>query len=158
MPIVGNGPVLALADSCPQLRELDVIDGSQIADQPLILLIKACPNLSVLHTGSATHLTDTSIQLLARSHSLTLRELTLPFNNANLTLKSLESLCNHCPKLEYLGNVPGTIPFPKLAEFLALLKELRTVSVCFAHVRGPGYYHGGLTREEMETLKMGRRL
>jgi hypothetical protein len=30
MPIVGNSPVLALAESCPDLQELDVIDGSQV--------------------------------------------------------------------------------------------------------------------------------
>ncbi|KAJ3194477.1 hypothetical protein HK101_002636 [Irineochytrium annulatum] len=155
MPVATNAPILALASRCPDLEELDVIDGSQISDAALIVLVKGCPRIRSLHLGSATALLDTSMLVMARA--LKLERLTLPFRNRNLTAKTLEYLADFCSDdLESVLNLPAAcVERDALQTYLPRFPQLRAVGVCVAGGAGSSASAGRLflSREGQQALK-----
>ncbi|KAJ3328385.1 hypothetical protein HDU76_010053 [Blyttiomyces sp. JEL0837] len=167
IPIVGSEPVIELARCCHDLEYLDVVDGAQISGQAIVLLSKGCPRLSHLHLGHATQIMDTTIQILSRTHSHTLKSLTLPFGNTNLTIKSLEALAtgsgsinsdndNGTVALESLMNLPGAqLRFEDLERWVPRMKRLKVLGVCWVGVPGgpAGLARVMLRRDQEEKLK-----
>ncbi|KAI9328771.1 hypothetical protein DFJ73DRAFT_782469 [Zopfochytrium polystomum] len=164
MPVGGGAPLVALAEACAELEELDVVDGGSITDQSLILLAKSCRSLRRLHLGAASQLRDTSVVVLARSLARSLEALTLPFNNANISVaggvRALAECCG-AARLESLLNVPvrvggiggagggaggggnGVSDVERLAALGPLFKRLRVLGVCVLRGEGPGGGGGG---------------
>ncbi|KAI8616590.1 hypothetical protein BC830DRAFT_1117298 [Chytriomyces sp. MP71] len=161
IPIVGNAPLFAIANSCPRLQEIDIVDGSQITDQALILLVKSCRELRHVHLGSAACLTDTSILVLARTISQSLLSLTLPFRAILLTFKVLDELQSQCPNIETLlnlpvlgGNLATSISKETLLATVPLMKRLRKLGLCFVGTGGmQGVFGIFMSRIEIDALK-----
>ncbi|KAI8814992.1 hypothetical protein BJ742DRAFT_781854 [Cladochytrium replicatum] len=155
VPIVGDLPIQQLASSCPNLRDLDIVDGHDLTDYAFLLLARRCTGLSTLYLGSATHLTDNAIVILARSSATNMKKITLPYMNRNITTRSIEALAEHCPRLEGLANVPGTIHPNELGRYVQRMGRLLILGVCLtsaaAGVEGPAW------RDEYEKLKSGSR-
>ncbi|KAI8848150.1 hypothetical protein BC829DRAFT_224585 [Chytridium lagenaria] len=155
VPIFGPGPIMALAEHCVELEELDIVDGRLVTDQSLIVLVKRCTNLTHLHLGSATDLLDTSINILARTLNQRLIHLALPISNRHITPRVLETLSMYCPNLDTLAHLPASVTFVQLMEWLPKLRMLRTLGMSVAGVAlssaGAGRYF--LSREEMEGVK-----
>ncbi|KAJ3099401.1 hypothetical protein HDU97_003234, partial [Phlyctochytrium planicorne] len=155
VPIFGPLPLDSLRDNCPDLEELDVVDGSMITDQSLILLIKSCTKIRQLYLGSATNLVDTSIGIIARTLGSNLEHLALPFGNRNITSKAVETLSKYCPSLESLSNVTASVTYDQLLEWLPHCRKLRTLglSISTAASSSASANRFFLSREEQDSLK-----
>ncbi|KAJ3064311.1 hypothetical protein HDU98_012265 [Podochytrium sp. JEL0797] len=160
IPVVGNGPVFAIAESCSRLEEIDIVDGAMVTDQAIILLVKNCPRLRHIHLGSATTLTDTSLLILARTLTTHLVSLTLPLRNTNVTVKTLDALVQSCTGIEVLMNVPvsGNVAVGITKEMVVAsvpgMRRLKRLGLCFVGVGGgEGVFGLFLTRGEVEALK-----
>ncbi|KAI9334436.1 hypothetical protein BDR26DRAFT_867040 [Obelidium mucronatum] len=160
IPIVGNGPIFAVTESCLKLEEFDLVDGAQVTDQAIILLVKACHRLKHLHLGSAATTTDASLLVVARTLNKNLISLTLPFRNLNLTYRVLDELCQYCPNLETLLNVPvlgniGNCGVTKetVLSTVPLMRRLKKLGLCFVGVGMQGVFGIFMSRFEIENLK-----
>ncbi|TPX78085.1 hypothetical protein CcCBS67573_g00641 [Chytriomyces confervae] len=163
IPIFGNTPLIALAESCPLLEEVDIIDGSQVTDQALILLVKACGRLHTLHLGIAAHLSDTSIIVLARTCAERLVYITLPFRTKSITVRTLDELQRSCPNLDTLLNIPvcasgltNGVTKESIMTTIPMMTRLTKVGLCFigSGTNGlEGMFGLFISRVEMDELK-----
>ncbi|KAJ3027066.1 UNVERIFIED_CONTAM: hypothetical protein HDU68_004549 [Siphonaria sp. JEL0065] len=160
IPIVGNGPIFAVTETCSRLEEFDIVDGAHVTDQAIILLVKACHFLKHLHLGSANILTDSSLLVVARTLSTNLLTLTLPFRNLNLTYRVLDELqlCN--PNLETLLNLPvlgnvgsGGVTKEAVMSTIPLMRRLKKLGLCFVGVGMQGVFGIFMSRFEIDNLK-----
>ncbi|KAJ3225436.1 hypothetical protein HK099_006807 [Clydaea vesicula] len=129
-PIVGDAPLVKVAENLKNLEYIDLVSGREISDAALILLSKKCVKLKDVFLGSAVYISDNAISVLARSLNLTLNRFALPFGNQRITSRSLNSLTENCLNLEKLTNLPASIEFNFLFEKLPRLKKLIILGVC----------------------------
>ncbi|KAJ3084149.1 hypothetical protein HDU99_003034 [Rhizoclosmatium hyalinum] len=160
IPIVGNGPIFAVAESCPLLEEIDIVDGTHVTDQAVIMLVKGCQRLQHIHLGSANLLTDASMLVVARSVATKLVSLTLPFRNLNLTYRVLDELQGFCPNLETLLNLPvlgnvgnGGVTKEVVMSTVPLMRRLKKLGLCFVGVGVHGVFGIFMSRPEIDNLK-----
>ncbi|TPX31794.1 hypothetical protein SmJEL517_g04985 [Synchytrium microbalum] len=149
-PVHGDMPINSIAESCPNLIELDLIDAREMTDKSIILLSKRCPLISRLYLGAAVHLTDASLTILARSLP-NLTRLALPFGNCNMTARTLTAVAESCPLVESLSNVPWSLGTEVLLDVLGRMPRLSILGICVAQRRGAATSFP--SREDQDLLK-----
>ena len=162
IPILSDGPILALANSCKLLEELDVVDGSTITDAGLTILSRNCPRLSKVALGSSSLLSDTSIEILIKACGLRLSRLSLPFGSYSLSKSIIYLLMQYAPNLEAITNVSlSRVSFQELSDFVIHMKKLVILGLCIGEPGGivSPFGYGYLDRSRTDALKkVGRRL
>ncbi|TPX37277.1 hypothetical protein SeMB42_g05209 [Synchytrium endobioticum] len=128
-PCNGDLVVCSIAESCPRLVELDLIDARDITDKSIVLLSKRCPNLQRVYLGASCNLTDASLTVLARSLP-NLSLLALPFGNTNITNRVLMTVAEFCSSLDFLSNVPWSLGCDALIESLSKMSRLSILGIC----------------------------
>ncbi|KAI9202069.1 uncharacterized protein BJ171DRAFT_515603 [Polychytrium aggregatum] len=158
VPILGDGPLIQIAQSCLDIETLDLVDGRHVSPYTLTLVAKQCQKLKELHLGSAALVRDETIELIARSLP-GLVDLGLPYGNTNLTERSLDHISRYSLALKYLYNIPVTISVDHFVTYLPKLKQLITVGTCTGVSGAPGspvnsmrFYHP-ISREDQERIK-----
>ncbi|KAJ3275542.1 hypothetical protein HK104_003891 [Borealophlyctis nickersoniae] len=158
VPVRSDHPVLHLAANCPDLEEIDLVEGREVTDYAIILLAKRCTRLKTVYLGSAALLTDRSVVTLAREAGEGLQRVVLPFGNPHLTGATLAALAEHCPNLEVLENLPATVSVAELLEHLPKLTRLVVLGVC--RISAAGSYIGqqqgfglSVSREDQDRIK-----
>ena len=130
VPILCDDPLKVLALNCPNLQELDVVDGKEITDEGVTLLAKGCPRLSRLALGSSPQITDHGISILAKSLGHRISRLSLPFGNTHFGSQMLQNLQTFCPRLEALVNIPlCNASFTDLLTFVTQMQRLHILGL-----------------------------
>jgi uncharacterized membrane protein YgcG len=104
--LLGDAEVLAIAEHCPLLRELDGRNGMNVTNATLTKLVDKCPQLRSLGTLVGARLTDKGVLAIAQ-HCAVLVELDMA-NCKYVTMHSLRSVIKQCPELARLC-VPNTL-------------------------------------------------
>ena len=129
VPIGGDVALIALSRFCPELTDVDLIDGEGITNQGLVLFVKGCRRIQSLTLGSARSITDVSIKVVASTLKTTLRLLSLPSQpSAGLTISSIEAVSYCCLRLVFLFNIPMTCGSGLLVDALSNLRHLTGIS------------------------------
>jgi hypothetical protein len=96
----GNQFVVALAEHCPQLIDVDFDCCTQLTDASVVALAKHCPHLTNVNFCYCNQLTDTSVVALAE-HCPQLTH--VDFHDCpQLTDTSVVALAEHCPQLTHV--------------------------------------------------------
>jgi hypothetical protein len=89
--------VVALAEHCPQLTNVNFYNCDQLTDTSVVALAEHCPQLTHVNFSFCNQLTDTSVVALAE-HCPLLTNVYFSFCD-KLTDTSVVALAEHCPQL-----------------------------------------------------------
>ena len=98
---IGDDTMVAVGQSCPQLRELSIPNCTKVGDVGLRAIGLGCPGLVELDLEGCSEISDAAIVALVNDTSSALRKLRLQDCN-RLTDASVEAIARGCPRLRIL--------------------------------------------------------
>ncbi|KAJ1334711.1 hypothetical protein BSLG_007866 [Batrachochytrium salamandrivorans] len=129
IPISTDTQLIAFAQGCSMLVDVDVMDGHAVSNKGVIVLAKMCRRITRLALGSGRDITDVGIEMLARSLHSGLRHLSLPCAALDISIRSLEALTIHCVQLRSLEHLPVNIGIDALIDLLPRLPKLLALGI-----------------------------
>ena len=119
--------VIALAEHCSNLTDLNFNFCRNITDASLITLAEHCPNLTALNIGCCQNITAAALIALG-SHSRCLRSLNI-CDNKNLTVDGVRALAVGCPLLHEVNAYDSSFDSACVIALVSECHDLRKLDV-----------------------------